>query len=545
MRDYRTHRPGTYEEMTSGFAWEVPASYNLAADTLDKHEPERPAMHYVSDDGRDEHWTFGDMRRLTDRTANALRGLGVQRGDRVAVMAPASPEIAAAFLATYKCEAILLSMSVLYGDESIVYRLNDSQAKVLVTSAAHRDRVASLLDQAPTVEHLVVVGGTGRGGFEELTRAASDSFETPATDPDTPAQLYYTSGTTGLAKGILHAHRYLLGHEEFQFCHDVQVGELFHSTGEWAWIAGIVPGLLGPWRFGVQTLVHGRKGGFDPGKALRLIADHRVGNLFTTPTAIRAMMGVEEAKGLGFQLRLACSAGEPLNPEAIAWWNRTVGCPVLDFYGLSESYPLCGNYPTVEVRPGSMGLPLPGWEVALLDEDERPVPQGQTGEICLRARSNPHYPLGYWNRPEDSEEVFGGDWFHTKDTALNDEDGYVWYQGRADDVIISAGYRIGPFEVESTLLEHPAVAESAAVASPDPQRGQVVKAFVRLAPGHEPGEALAAELQRHVRERLSAYAYPRKVEFVDDLPKTLTGKIRRSELRKLEEPAAPAAPEGP
>jgi acetyl-CoA synthetase len=534
MRDYRTHYPGTYKEMTERFAWEVPASYNLAADTLDKHEPDRPAMRYVSDDGREERYTFGDMRQLTDRTANALRGLGVQRGDRVAVMAPASPEIAAAFLATYKCEAILLSMSVLYGDESIVYRLNDSQAKVLVTSAAHRDRMAALLDQAPTVEQLVVVGGSGRESFEELTRAASDHYETPATDPDTPAQLYYTSGTTGLAKGILHAHRYLLGHEEFQFCHDVKLGELFHSTGEWAWIAGIVPGLLGPWRFGVETLVHGRKGGFDPGRALRLIADHGVGNLFTTPTAIRAMMGVEEAKGLGFQVRLACSAGEPLNPEAIAWWNRTVGCPVLDFYGLSESYPLCGNYPTVEVRPGSMGLPLPGWEVAMLDEDEQPVPQGQTGEICLRARSNPHYPLGYWNRPEDSEEVFGGDWFHTKDTALQDPDGYVWYQGRADDVIISAGYRIGPFEVESTLLEHPAVAESAAVASPDPQRGHVVKAFVRLAPGHQPGEELAAELQRHVRDRLSAYAYPRRVEFVDDLPKTLTGKIRRSELRKQE-----------
>jgi acetyl-CoA synthetase len=534
MRDYRTYYPGTYEEMTSGFAWEVPASYNLAEDTLDKHEPERPAMHFVSDDGRDEHWTFGDMRRLTDRTANAFRGLGVQPGDRVAVMAPASPEIAAAFLATYKCEAILLSMSVLYGDESIVYRLNDSQAKVLVTSAAHRDRVAALLDQAPTVEHLVVVGGTGRESFEQLTGAAADHFETPATGPDTPAQLYYTSGTTGLAKGILHAHRYLLGHEEFQFCHDVRVGELFHSTGEWAWIAGIVPGLLGPWRFGVETLVHGRKGGFDPGKALRLIADHGVGNLFTTPTAIRAMMGVEEAKGLGFRLRLACSAGEPLNPEAIAWWNRSIDCPVLDFYGLSESYPLAGNYPTVEVRPGSMGLPLPGWEVALLDEDEQPVPQGQTGEICLKAGSNPHYPLGYWNRPEDSKEVFGGDWFHTKDTALRDDDGYVWYQGRADDVIISAGYRIGPFEVESTLLEHPAVAESAAVASPDAQRGHVVKAFVRLAPGHEPGDELAEELQRHVRDRLSAYAYPRKVEFVDDLPKTLTGKIRRSELRKQE-----------
>ncbi|HEV3505278.1 MAG TPA: AMP-binding protein, partial [Actinomycetes bacterium] len=245
MRDYRTLRPGTYQEMTSAFRWEVPASYNLAADVLDKHEPERPAMRFVSDEGRDERWTFGDMRRLTDRTANTLRGLGVGKGDRVAVMAPASPEIAASFLATYKVEAILLSMSVLYGDDSIAYRLNDSEAKVMITSAAHRDRVAALLDKAPSVEHLVVVGGEGRESFEELTGAAADRFETPATDPDTPAQLYYTSGTTGLAKGILHAHRYLLGHEEFQLSHDVRAGELFHSTGEWAWIAGIVPGILG------------------------------------------------------------------------------------------------------------------------------------------------------------------------------------------------------------------------------------------------------------------------------------------------------------
>ena len=300
MRDYRTYRPGSYQEMTSGFRWEVPASYNLAADVLDKHEPERPAMRFVSDEGRDERWTFGDVRRLTDRTANTLRELGVGKGDRVAVMAPASPEIAASFLATYKLEAILLSMSVLYGDDSIVYRLNDAEAKVLITSAAHRDRVAALLDKAHSVERLVVVGGSGAESFEDLTGAAADRFETPATDPDTPAQLYYTSGTTGLAKGILHAHRYLLGHEEFQFSHDVRVGELFHSTGEWAWIAGIVPGILGPWRFGIETLVHGRKGGFDPGKALRLIADQGVGNLFTTPTAIRAMMGVSEAAGLDF-----------------------------------------------------------------------------------------------------------------------------------------------------------------------------------------------------------------------------------------------------
>ena len=207
---------------------------------------------------------------------------------------------------------------------------------------------------------------------------------------------------------------------------------------------------------------------------------------------------------------------------------------VLDYYGLTESYPLIGNYPFMDVREGSMGKPLPGWEVEILDENEHPVAQGERGEICLRARSNPHYPLGYWNRPEETEEVFGGEWFHTKDAASRDEDGYVWYEGRADDVIIAAGYRIGPFEVESVCLEHPAVQEAAAVASPDELRGNVVKAFIVLAANREPSDELADDIKAFVRERLSAYAYPRRIEFVQDLPKTLTGKIRRIELRQLE-----------
>src|SRR5918997_688339 len=350
MRDYRTHRPGTYQEMTAGFRWEVPASYNLAADVLDKHEPERPAMRFVSDEGRDERWTFGDMRRLTDRTANTLRGLGVGKGDRVAVMAPASPEIAAAFLATYKVEAILLSMSVLYGDDAIAYRLNDAEAKVLICSAAHRDRVAALLDKAPSVEHLVVVGGQGRESFEELTGAAADRFETPATDPDTPAQLYYTSGTTGLAKGILHAHRYLLGHEEFTYCHDVRDGERFRGMGEWAWAAGIAP-LLGPWRLGAVQVVVQRAGGFDPVRELDALSRHGVTHVFTTPTAVRSMMSISDA-GTRYPIDFAvvCSAGEPLTPEAIRWFREQYGVTVLDYYGMTESYPMVANYPFMEVR---------------------------------------------------------------------------------------------------------------------------------------------------------------------------------------------------
>jgi acetyl-CoA synthetase len=304
--------------------------------------------------------------------------------------------------------------------------------------------------------------------------------------------------------------------------------------GEWAWAAGIAP-LLGPWRLGAVQLVYQREGGFDPVKQLDVLSRHGACNVFTTPTAMRAMMAVEDA-GERFpqKFRIVCSAGEPLNPEAIRWFREQYGLTVLDYYGLTESYPLVANYPFMEVREGSMGKPVPGWDVAILDEDEQPVPSGQRGEICLRARSNPHWPLGYWNNPEASEETFGGEWFHTKDAATTDEDGYFWYAGRADDVIISAGYRIGPFEVESACIEHPAVREAAAVASPDEKRGHVVKAFVVLAEDQVASDQLAADIQGFVRQHLSAYAYPRRIEFVDDLPKTLTGKIRRIELRQRE-----------
>ena len=304
--------------------------------------------------------------------------------------------------------------------------------------------------------------------------------------------------------------------------------------GEWAWAAGIAP-LLGPWRLGALQCVFQREGGFDPHEQLDFLSRHEVTNVFTTPTAMRSMMGIGDAKERYPQrFRRVCSAGEPLNPEAIRWFRDQYGLTVLDYYGLTESYPLVANYPFMEVREGSMGKPAPGWEVKILDEDENPVARGEKGEICLKARQNPHYPLEYWRRPEDTEADFGGDWFHTKDAASEDEDGYYWYEGRADDVIIAAGYRIGPFEVESACLEHDAVAEAAAVASPDERRGHVVKAFIVVAEGHEPSDELAEEIKGFVRDRLSAYAYPRRIEFTDSLPKTLTGKIRRIELRDAE-----------
>jgi acetyl-CoA synthetase len=509
-----------YRRERASHAWEVPERYNIAADVCDARSPDVLAMVHEDPDGvvREVHW--GELQSLANRAANLLAAHGVQSGDRVAVVLPPTAETAAVFFATWKLGAILLSMSVLYGDEGIAHRLQDSEPRVLVTDAENAPRF-----DGASVPRVLVLDPA------DLARE-SDEFTTADTAADDPAQLYYTSGTTGLAKGIVHAHRYLLAHNEFEYCHEVLEGERFHGMGEWAWAAGICP-LLGPWRFGAVQLVLQRRGGFDPHRQLDFLSRHGARNVFATPTAIRSMMAIGDA-GTRYRqrFRVVCSAGEPLNPEAIRWFRDQYGVTVLDYYGLTESYPLCGNFPWMEVREGSMGRPMPGWEVAILDEDERPLAAGERGEICLRARSNPHYPLGYWRLPDATVETFGGEWFHTKDAARMDEDGYVWYEGRADDVIIAAGYRIGPFEVESVCLEHPAVAAAAAVAAPDERRGNVVKAFVVPAAGAEPSEALAEEIKVFVRDRLSAYAYPRQIEFVPDLPKTLTGKIRRVELRE-------------
>ncbi len=519
----------TYEQACADHSWNVPERYNIAQDVCEKHPRDKPAMVWERFDGERRDVNWGELQDLANQAANVLAAAGVQRGDRVAVVLPPTPETAAVFFGVWKNAALLLSMSVLYGDDGIRHRLKDSGAKVLVTDRANASRFDPSL-----VEQLLILD-------DGLLDGASTEFVTADTAADDPAQLYYTSGTTGLAKGIVHAHRYLLAHEEFTYCHEVSDGVRFHGMGEWAWAAGIAP-LLGPWRLGAVQCVLQRQGGFDPEGQLDFLSRHEVTHVFTTPTAMRAMMAIEDA-GERYPQRFirVCSAGEPLNPEAIRWFRDEYGVTVLDYYGLTESYPLCANFPFMEVREGSMGKPMPGWDVQLLDEDEQPVAQGERGEICLRARSNPHWPLGFWNNEEAGRETFGGEWFHSKDAATQDADGYIWYAGRADDVIIAAGYRIGPFEVESACLEHPAVREAAAVASPDEIKGNVVKAFIVLVEGQEPSEELSRDIQTHVRGRLSAYAYPRKIEFVADLPKTLTGKIRRIELREREaERAAPA-----
>ena len=380
----------SYEQALAEHRWVVPERFNIAVDVCDRHPREKLAMIHEHFSGEVREVSWGELQDLAGALANVLCSVGVQRGDRVAVVLPPTPETAALFFATWKLGALLLSMSVLYGDEGIRHRLGDAEPRVLVTDAANAPRFAGA-----GVELLVLEEGTLEGVARE--------FETVDTLADDPAQLYYTSGTTGLAKGIVHAHRYILAHEEFRYCHDVREGERFHGMGEWAWAAGICP-LLGPWRLGAVQCVYQREGGFDPHRQLDFLSRHEVTNVFATPTAIRSMMSIGDARTRYPQrFRIVCSAGEPLNPEAIRWFRDQYEVTVLDYYGLTESYPLCGNFPFMEVREGSMGRPVPGWDIAILDEDERPVPAGERGEICLRARSNPHYPLGYWRLPEASD----------------------------------------------------------------------------------------------------------------------------------------------
>ena len=371
----------SYEQVCAAHRWEVPERYNIAADVCDRHPRDKPAMIHEDFDGNVRRLTWGELQDTANRFANVLVAHGVQRGDRVAMLLPPTPETAAAFFGTWKVGAILLSMSVLYGDEGIRHRLTDSQPKVLVTNQANADRMErSLVEHVLILDDALLSTGLGR---------RSTTVDTAADDP---AQLYYSSGTTGLAKGILHAHRYVLAHEEFVYCHDVQDGELFHGMGEWAWAAGIAP-LLGPWRYGAVQCVYQREGGFDPAKQLDFLSRHEVTNVFGTPTAIRSMMSITDA-GTRYpqKFRIVCSAGEPLNPEAIRWVRDQYGITVLDFYGLTESYPLCANFPFMEVRAGSMGKPMPGWDVAILDEDERPVAPGERGRDLPARALEPALP---------------------------------------------------------------------------------------------------------------------------------------------------------
>ncbi|WP_037806099.1 AMP-binding protein [Amycolatopsis sp. La24] len=506
-----------YDELRAGHDWEVPPRYNMAADVADRHDRAATALIFEDHLGTHREISWGEVQDRSRQVAAHLWNRGVRPGDRVAVLLPQRPDTPAAYLGVLRTGAILVTMSLLWADEPIRYRLADSGATVLVTEPEARDRVRGFAG------HIVEIDDPA---IEKLP----PRFETADTAADDPALIFYTSGTTGKAKGIVHAHRTLLGHNEFRYCHDLRPGDVFYGAGDWAWS---MAKLLGPLRAGATQLVYRPAGGFDPEGLLDSLSRNGVTTALVNPTFLRKMAADVPDAGLRYphKLRVVCSSNEPLTADLIDWFTGQFGVPLLDYYGSTESYPLVGNFPGVPVKPGSMGRPLPGWDVALLDAREQPVPQGEPGEICLRARSNPQYPLGYWNRPEDSAAVFGGGWYHTNDQAFADEDGYFWFLGRTDDVIKTSGYRVSPFEVEHALRAHPAVADAGVVGVPDPVRGQAVKAWVQPAPGYDGGDALAEELRAFAKETYSRFAYPRHIEFVHVLPRSATGKIRRAGLR--------------
>ncbi len=511
--------------------WQVPDRYNIAADVMDGKDPAAEAMIWQGPDGSTRRVPWRDIQQTAAQFADLVAEQGVQPGDRIAFVLPPLPETAATVLGAFKMGGIVVMLSSLWGRDALRYRILDAAPTVILTDA---DSVATVRAAAAGTSSAVIVLSP------EMLAGRPATYDTVPTAAETPAMIFYTSGTTGPAKGIVQAHASLLGHNEFSACHDLQRGELFHGAGDWAWSLAKI---IGPWRQGARHLVVHQGGRFDAAKLFAALSEHQVSNVLLNPTVLRRLREAQPDAGrrFGQYFRIACCSSEPLQPELAGWFAEQFGTPLLDYYGMTESYPMLGNRPGHPLRPGSIGRPLPGWEVTLLDDRGEATASGDFGEICLRARSNPQYPLGYWNRPEASEATFGGHWFRTGDLASRDEEGFYWYVSRSDDVIISAGYRIGPHDLEDVLRGHPAIAEVAVIGLPDARRGQVVCANVALADGWQPSDGLVREIQQYVKERYSRFAYPRVVRFVKEIPKTASNKLRRSALRAALRPATASA----
>jgi len=509
----------TYAQLRAGHRWRVPARYNMAVDVADRHDRDAPALIYEDHTGAHVEVAWGQVQDRSRQVAAYLHRIGVRKGDRVAVLLPQRPDTPATYLGVLRTGAIMVTLSLLWADDPIRDRIADCTPAVVLADADGLPRLAG-------------IDGTRLVDVDDPAITATEpDFPDVPTHPDDPALIFYTSGTTGPAKGIVHAHRSLLGHNEFRYCHDLHAGDVFHGVGDWAWS---MAKLLGPLRAGAVHLVYRPQRGLDPAGLLDAMRRNGVTHGLVNPTFLRKVRLALPDAGSRFpqRFRTICCANEPLRPELMDWFADQFGTQLLDYYGSTESYPLLGNLPGLPVRPGSVGRPLPGWHVALLDADEQPVPPGQPGEICLRARSNPQYPLGYWRRPQDSARDFGGAWFHTKDEAVVDDDGFYWVRGRVDDVIKTSGYRIGPDEVEEVVRGLDAVADAGVVGVADPVKGQALEVWVEPTDPGTAGDELAARIAAHIRSGYSAFAQPRAVRFVDALPRSATGKVRRAQLRE-------------
>ncbi|HZS84638.1 MAG TPA: AMP-binding protein [Stellaceae bacterium] len=530
----------SYAALTGGFRWAVPRRYNIGADVCDRHATGdgRLALVFLDDSGAVQRFSFDDVKAQSNRFANVLAAHGLARGERIGILLPQAPETAIAHVAAYKAGLIAVPLFTLFGEDALAYRLADSGARALVTDRTGYEKVAAIRDRLPDLRHVFLVGGgeSRAADFAALLARASDRFTPVETEADDPALIIYTSGTTGNPKGALHAHRVLLGHlPGVELPHEFfpQPGDFYWTPADWAWIGGLMDVLMPAWHHGVPVLAH-RARKFDPEEAFAIIARHGIRNVFMPPTALKLMRQAGAAARGDIRLRTLASGGETLGRELIEWGRSTFGLTINEFYGQTECNLIVGNaaglFPT---RPGSMGRAIPGHEVAVVDERGERLRRGEIGLVGVR-RPDPVMFLEYWRKPEATAAKFAGDWLLTGDLARQDEEGYFWFVGRSDDLITSAGYRIGPGEIEDCLTKHPAVALAAVIGVPDPVRTEIVKAFLVLKPGCEPRPELAREIQDFVRTRLAAHEYPRLVEFVAELPLTTTGKIIRKALRERE-----------
>lgn len=544
-----------YLQGRAAHRWPTDALFNIGQDVCDRHcangRGADPAVIEEAADGNIRTWTFQDLSETSDALAAALSRRGTGPGDRVAILMPQAVETAIAHIATYKLGAIAVPLFTLFGEDALTYRLSDSGARALVVGASEAGRIRRLLPSLPKVQTILCVCETGNTAPPPIGESFWAVLAEPSSPPppiitraDDPALIIYTSGTTGKPKGALHAHRVLWGHlPGVVWPHNLfpQPGDRMWTPADWAWIGGLLDVLLPALHHGVPVVVK-RFAKFTPEEAFALIARHGVRNLFLPPTALKVMRTVPAPRARwSLSERSIGSGGETLGADLIAWGEETFGVTINEFYGQTECNLVIGNCAALfPVRPGAMGKALPGHTVAVIDSltGQRKT-ANENGSIAVLA-PDPVMFLHYWNKPDATEAKFvdgpEGRWLLTGDLGRQDDDGYFWFLGRDDDVITSAGYRIGPAEVEEALMRHPAVAMAAAVGIPDPVRTEVVKAFVVLRDGYDPGtdaerDTLARQIQDFVKTRMAAHAYPRLVEFVDSLPMTPTGKIRRKDLR--------------
>jgi acetyl-CoA synthetase len=540
--------PDRYDELYRSFRWDVPERYNMARACCGNWAQDRGrfALYWEDESGAMAAYTYWDLQQAANRLSNALAALGVKRGDRVAIILQQHPETAIAYLAVFQMGAIALPLSHLFGPDALEYRMEHAEASIAIVEPGTIANLWAIRGRLTHLRHVIGVGGAiERGVFqwEDLLAKASTKFDCVDTDANDPALIIYTSGTTGPPKGALKAHRTLIGNVPgFVHSHDFfpRRGDMFWSPADWAWTGGLMDALLPSMMFGVPIL--GYRGRFDAEKAYYLIEKYGVRNSFLFPTALKLMMkAVPEPKTkYDFDLRSIMSAGESVGVTVFEWAKEHLGVTINEMFGQTEINYVVGNCQSAwPAKPGSIGRPYPGHRVAVIDDKGNDLPAGELGEVAIHrtfnGQADPVFFLEYWKNPQATKEKFIGDWGCTGDQAKMDEDGYLWYQGRSDDVIKSAGYRIGPAEIESCLVKHPAVLNAAVIGKPDAARGAIIKAFIVLQQGFSPTERLVGEIQSHVRGRLAPYEYPREIEFIDALPMTTTGKVQRKELRKREE----------